>query len=246
VLERASLSYFLKMGWLAAALAALDSACLASIPGFGFPELDQLHQPARAIVPVVYIAVLGTVMGIGAWACVPRALGIGAADYQLRLLGPGDVAEYQRLKQDGLKLHPDLFELSADEFRQVSPDDLARELAPTDETFVLGAFFDSGALVGLVEIHRTKVQKLRHRASLKGMLVAEHARGRGIGRSLLVEAISRARAMGIVAIGLVVSAHDVAALTLYETMGFVQYGRESHSLKVGDSYAEGIYMQLLL
>jgi len=105
VLHQSHLAYFLMMGCLSAVLAAAVSAWLASrIPDnglFGFPELDQLHQPEWAIAAMLYIVGLGIAMGFGAWGLAPPAMGIRAALYTVRLLGPDDAENYRQLKEAG-------------------------------------------------------------------------------------------------------------------------------------------------
>lgn len=59
-----------------------------------------------------------------------------------------------------------------------------------------------------------------------GMMVRADRRGQGIGSVLVREAIEWARSEGIPSIGLEVFPHNVAAIRLYERMGFVRTGRE--------------------
>lgn len=57
------------------------------------------------------------------------------------------------------------------------------------------------------------------------MYVAHEARGRGVGRALLLAAIERARALsGVEQIHLAVTTHNSAARALYVSVGFVAYG----------------------
>ncbi len=64
---------------------------------------------------------------------------------------------------------------------------------------------------------------------------------------LLSEILERARAMaGVEQVILSVGTEQAAARKLYESLGFAVYGRETHSLKVGDSYADEEWMILRL
>jgi ribosomal protein S18 acetylase RimI-like enzyme len=56
---------------------------------------------------------------------------------------------------------------------------------------------------------------------LEGLAVDFGARRRGVGRALLREALARARAEGVRAVGLHVSVGNRAAIGLYESEGFV-------------------------
>ena len=73
--------------------------------------------------------------------------------------------------------------------------------------FTLGAW-DGRALLGVVSCERDMRLKVRHIGHLIGMMVADHAAGRGIGRLLLQACIDEAR-----------SAAGLELLTLSVTAG---------------------------
>jgi ribosomal protein S18 acetylase RimI-like enzyme len=79
------------------------------------------------------------------------------------------------------------------------------------------------------------------------MYVLPEYRSRGIARTLLVEAITRARRLPDlkqVLLGVVVT--QTTAKRLYESLGFVAYGREPHAVKIGDEYFDEEFMLLRL
>lgn len=65
-------------------------------------------------------------------------------------------------------------------------------------------------------------------AGLYGMWVAPHARGSGIGASLLREALRMASGLGYARMILDVCDHNEPAIRLYEGMGFEPTGRTGH------------------
>ena len=77
------------------------------------------------------------------------------------------------------------------------------------------------------------------------MYVAERWRGQGIGRSVMKELLSRARAVdGIEQVILTVAATQAAARRLYESLGFQSFGCEPCALRVGDACVDEEYMML--
>jgi ribosomal protein S18 acetylase RimI-like enzyme len=77
------------------------------------------------------------------------------------------------------------------------------------------------------------------------MYVDSEHRGRGVGRALLEALIERARALpDLRQIQLSVTASQAAARRLYESLGFVPYGREPASLRVGDEFIDEDHMAL--
>ena len=74
------------------------------------------------------------------------------------------------------------------------------------------------------------------------MIVRRSARGRGVGRALLEDAIRRAREIpGLVQIQLSVVEGQAPAAGLYARLGFAEYGRESRAF-----FAQGEYYDELL
>ena len=162
---------------------------------------------------------------------------------EIRALGEADVAAYWELRLRGLREHPEAFGSSYEESRQQPLEEVAARFRRA-EAFILGATVD-GRLVGTVACAREQLQKMRHRATITGMYVAPEARGRGVGRALLEEAIARARGWpGLEQIHLTVVTENAAAGRLYRRHGFVGYGVEPRALKIGDRYVDEELMAL--
>jgi ribosomal protein S18 acetylase RimI-like enzyme len=102
--------------------------------------------------------------------------------------------------------------------------------------FTLGAWL-ADRLVGAVSCERDARAKARHIGHVTGMMVAGTAQGRGIGRALLGACIEEARAtQGLVLLTLNVTAGNAAAVHLYETAGFMRYGRLERAVCVDGAY----------
>ncbi len=103
-------------------------------------------------------------------------------------------------------------------------------------SFILGVF-QAAELIGMLGFRRQARVKRRHKGMIWGMFVRKSARGRGIGRALLEDAIMRARKNSdLVQIQLsVVEGQDIAT-KLYASLGFKEYGRESRAF-----FADGEY-----
>jgi ribosomal protein S18 acetylase RimI-like enzyme len=162
----------------------------------------------------------------------------------IRPLTEADVKLFRELRLRALREEPAAFTASAEEFEQQSPEAVAQRLINTPENFVLGAFVD-GKLTGLVGFHRETSTKLHHVGVIWGMYVALEARNQGIGRTLIREVIQRARSLsGLDHILLSVAESQTTARTLYESSGFVVYGREPRAVKIRDQYLDEELMTL--
>ena len=114
------------------------------------------------------------------------------------------------------------------------------------DSFTFGAFDDS-KLVGVITLLTEKRIKLRHRTTIVAMYVTPEMRGKGVAKSLMNEAINKARTLeGIEQIYLTVVSSNVAAKKLYTSLGFEVYGTEKRALKIEQTYLDEDLMVLFL
>jgi ribosomal protein S18 acetylase RimI-like enzyme len=163
----------------------------------------------------------------------------------IRQLTETDVEIYRALRLYCLHESPHAFTSSYEEFSQRPLDSIAQQLRG-QENFMLGAFEDA-QLAGMVGFYRETALKLRHKGNIVSLYVRPESRSRGIARALLVEAIGRARRLPDLKqllLGVVVT--QTTAKRLYESLGFVVYGREPDAVKIGDEYFDEEFMVLNL
>jgi RimJ/RimL family protein N-acetyltransferase len=98
-------------------------------------------------------------------------------------------------------------------------------------------------LVGIVGLCREERQKSSHKGYLWGMYVAREHRYRGIGRTLVLQALQFAASVpGFLQVNLFVIATNEPAVRLYESVGFQPYGLERNSICVAGEYYDEILM----
>ncbi|MGF6854139.1 GNAT family N-acetyltransferase [Paraburkholderia sp. CI3] len=163
-------------------------------------------------------------------------MSVNADTLLIRQLGPADRDAYFQLRLRGLKAHPASFGQSHDEAlaKGAGQHDATLQGSETEGTFLLGAYASADApLIGVVGLLRNKAHKERHKANVVGMYVAQEAAGRGVGRALLGELLTRAaRVVGLRQVQLTVGSRNDAARRLYESLGFRKYGCEVGALNV--------------
>ena len=167
---------------------------------------------------------------------------------QIRPLGAADLADYKRLRDDLLALHPEAFTSDAESEATREPSDYLHRLGLDRSDgghFVLGAW-RGRRLVGAIGCERELRLKVRHIGHVIGMMVRPEARGHGIGALLLEACIAEARHARLEMLTLTVTAGNEGAIRLYDRHGFVAYGTLRHALKIGPRYHDKLHMALTL
>lgn len=165
---------------------------------------------------------------------------------QLRLMQPADLADYKSLRDAMLARHEDAF--TSDAATEVAR--TAASYQPRLHASVGGSAlftlvaWQSGRMVGALTCEREPRRKVRHVAHLVGMMVADEAQGQGLGRRLLEQAMRLLRSEPeLELVTLSVSAGNLAAVRLYESVGFSRYGLLPRAIRLPDgSYIDKALM----
>jgi ribosomal protein S18 acetylase RimI-like enzyme len=172
---------------------------------------------------------------------------------EIRSLTQADASAYWEARQQALKEEPLVFGSDAEEHRLSTVEHTAERLGDSPETsftmggFVGGAGGTKSELVGIATFVRGHSRKERHKGHIVGVYLASAYRGQGFGRALLEAVIARSADGPVLEqILLGVSTTQVAALRLYQSLGFAVYGTEPRSLKVGSMYVDEHLMILKL
>jgi ribosomal protein S18 acetylase RimI-like enzyme len=100
-----------------------------------------------------------------------------------------------------------------------------------------------GRIVGYVRmVAPTSLASNAHVRQIQGFVVAEEARGRGIGRALIRAALADARDRGARRMTLHVLGHNAPARALYEAEGFVVEGVLREEFHLDGKYVDDVVM----
>ena len=164
---------------------------------------------------------------------------------EIRELTPTDAATFQELRLYALQESPSAFGSSYEEEHD-RPLEVVAERLGAENNHVYGAFTEAGGLIGVIGLFQEQRVKTRHNAFIWGMYVAPQHREHGVGRALMEAALSRARELGLRKVTLAVNSANQAAVRLYESCGFEQYGLEKEAFNIGEDYYDSAYMVLKL
>lgn len=164
----------------------------------------------------------------------------------IRRLIPSDALAFQTLRLAGLRESPSAFGSSYEEEHNLPLSIVEDRLAAWPDRGVFGAFLDD-ELCGIVALGRETKHKLAHKALIWGLYVLRQARGKGLGRALLLQAISLAQSTSeIQQINLSVNAHNGAAISLYKSLNFKVFGHEPKALQIDGEFYDEVHMYLPL
>ena len=159
---------------------------------------------------------------------------------EFRQLTDEDVEAFKDIRLEALQKHPEFF-LGSYEEEVNKPNSFFRDSIYSD--CVIGGFNKAtGRLLGIVGFYViTPRGKRAHSTKIWGFYVRQGYRGRGFAKKMfnvLLDEIGKVAEKAL----LKVHARNRRAIRLFQSLGFVKYGFEARSLKIGDEYHDGVLM----
>lgn len=162
----------------------------------------------------------------------------------IRRLVAADVIAYRNLMLEAYEMHVDAFTSSAAERAALPMSWWERRLRtdPAADEIVIGALLGD-TLAGVAGLSFEPREKAKHKATLFGMYVPQAQRQRGLGRQLVMAALTHARHRhGTRLVQLTVTQGNAAAEALYRRCGFIPFGLEPFAVAVGGGYVSKVHM----
>ncbi|MGH1358645.1 MAG: GNAT family N-acetyltransferase [Burkholderiaceae bacterium] len=159
------------------------------------------------------------------------------------VLKAGDYQAYRALMLQAYEFEPDAFTSTRLERAGQPADWWQNRLANPDGLSVVFGTYLADKLVGSVALEFSTKTKTRHKAHLLGMYVAPGARGSGAGRALLDACLAYLdQRREISSVTLTVTEGNEAALRLYRSVGFAEFGVEPMAVLLESGYRAKVHM----
>ncbi len=161
----------------------------------------------------------------------------------IAILKAEDASRYRQLMLNAYAETPDAFTSTAEE-RAAEPERwwVERVADPSGKSIAFGAFEDDD-LVGAVVLEFSGKPKTRHNATLIGLYVLPGFRRAGAGKALVRSLINHCISCGFVmSLKLSVIRDNVAAVELYRSQGFQEYGIEPMAILGTNGFKEKVHM----
>ncbi len=163
----------------------------------------------------------------------------------IRKLEPADAQAFKDLRVFAMTESPRAFGSSVMDEQNRSLESI-KIMFSSSVSFGLGVF-DSDTLIGLARCECSNRIKTKHKADIFGVYIHPNYRGKGLARRLLEQLISQAKAIdGLETLLLAVAEHNAPALALYQSLGFLEWGKEPDALRHEGERLTEVYMRLEL
>jgi ribosomal protein S18 acetylase RimI-like enzyme len=165
---------------------------------------------------------------------------------EIRRLDPADAEGFQVLRLEALRDCPAAFSASLEEEAALPFEVVVNRLRSGSGRYLFGAFAGD-ELVGCVGVGRETARKLAHKGFVRGLYVTAAWRGRGVARVLMARALALAADLpGVRQVSLVATADNAPAIALYQSFGFVIWGREPDALHADGLFHDDVHMHCAL
>ncbi len=168
----------------------------------------------------------------------------------IRIVTPqlSDWKKYRSLKLEALREEPYAFATSAPELENLSDDYWRADLlkAERGRGLVLWAQDqETGEPVGMVSAFWGDRVKQNHQATILWVYLRKEYRGQGISRQLMTQLLAElVKRPNLIKAYLTVMEKQLPARNLYKSLGFVESGKISKSVKMNDEYLDEYILEI--
>lgn len=161
---------------------------------------------------------------------------------QIQQLDASYAEAFRAIRLQALKDSPTAF-LSSYKEEKERPLSAFADLLNASPSRTIFAALESSEIVAIVGLGRESRLHIRHKASINSMFVKPSYRNQGLGKQLLSHTLRFADSQkGLIQITLGVTTSNLAAIWLYESLGFKPFGIELKASLIDGVYYDQMHM----
>lgn len=164
---------------------------------------------------------------------------------EIRRLGADDAEAFSTLRRELTRDNPVPMGLSYEEEITRTLDGFRAQLSSAPPNAVFGAFV-ADELVATAGISRVwQFASSHHKMVMWGVFTSPRFRRRGLSRDVVNRALRHAFSTGVRRVNLQVYVPNEAAVTLYRSIGFTEFGTEVEAVHLDGRYYDGLHMTIV-
>ena len=162
----------------------------------------------------------------------------------MRCITADDAEAFSALRREVIRENPVQMGLTYEEELTRTLDDFRAQLAFSHPNVMFGSFIE-GELVATAAVgYTSKLPSSRHKMVMWGVFTSPRYRRQGLSRQIVEAAIQQAFCNDVRRVNLQVYVPNEPAITLYKSIGFVEYGTEPDAVCLNGQYHNGVHMTL--
>jgi len=163
---------------------------------------------------------------------------------EVRRLASEDAEAFSQLRRELVSDNPLPMGLTFEEELSRPLEGFRKQLSSPEPNAVFGVMV-SDELVATAAVSRvSSFPSSGHKMLMWGVFTSPRFRRRGLSRLVVAHAIRHAFDSGALRINLLAYVPNEAAIALYRTLGFVEFGTEPEAVYLNGQYFDGVHMSL--
>jgi len=162
----------------------------------------------------------------------------------IRCISADDAEAFSGLRREVTRENPVPMGLTYKEELTRTMDSFRAQLSFTHPNVMFGSFIEGELAATAAVGYTSKFPSSRHKMAMWGVFTSPRYRRQGLSRQVVEAAVEHAFSNGVSRINLQVYVPNEPAVTLYKSIGFVEYGVEPGAVYINNQYHDGIHMTL--
>lgn len=162
----------------------------------------------------------------------------------IRCICAEDAERFAALRREVTRENPVAMGLTYEEERSRTVESFSSQLSFSHPNAMFGSFVEGELAATAAVGYTSKFPSSRHKMILWGVFTSPRFRRRGLSRRVVELAIEHAFDHDVHRVNLQVYVPNEAAVALYKSIGFIEYGIEPDAVCIDGAYYNGVHMSL--